>query len=223
MVQIRVIYNQTGGVFVIRLAEAIETIRGVAAPLVEERFEQFRDLGRNGTEEQLYSELCFCILTANWSARGGIEAQRLIGTEGFINMDEESLTQLLMQLHHRYPKARASYIVKNRWILGRLRSLLSLPAFQAREWLVKNVLGIGYKEASHFLRNVGVEELAILDRHVLSLMVRYGLIDSPPKTLTKQRYLALEDLLKREASHFGEPVGKFDLYLWYFVKKTVEK
>ncbi|MEN3008231.1 N-glycosylase/DNA lyase [Pseudothermotoga sp.] len=206
-----------------RLAEAVETIRHEAAPLVEARFKQFKNLGKNGSEEQLYSELCFCILTANWSAKGGIEAQRLIGTEGFVNMDEEKLTQILVKLHHRYPKARASYIVKNRWIVGRLRSLLSLPPLQAREWLVENVLGIGYKEASHFLRNTGVEELAILDRHVLSLMVRYGLIDSLPKALTKQRYLNLEGLLKQEADHFGESVGKFDLYLWYFVKKTVEK
>ncbi len=88
---------------------------------------------------------------------------------------------------------------------------------------MKNALGIGYKEASHFLRNVGVEDLAILDRHVLSLMRDYGLIDSVPKSLTKQRYLSLEALLKEEARSFGETPGKFDLYLWYFVKKTVEK
>jgi len=208
---------------VIRLAQAVESIRQEAAPLVEERFRQFKELGENGTNEELYSELCFCILTANWSARGGMEAQQLIGVDGFMKMSEEELTESLVRLHHRYPKARASYIVKNRWVVYRLKTLLSLPPTDAREWLVKNVLGIGYKEASHFLRNVGVEDLAILDRHVLSLMRKYGLIDSIPQSLTKQRYLSLEALLKEEARYFGEPPGKFDLYLWYFVKKTVEK
>ncbi|WP_448521634.1 N-glycosylase/DNA lyase [Pseudothermotoga sp.] len=206
-----------------RLAQAVESIRKEAAPLVEERFRQFKELGERGTDEELYSELCFCILTANWSAKGGMKAQQLIGVEGFVNASEEDLTEILTQLHHRYPRARASYIVKNRWLVHRLKPLLSLPPTEAREWLVKNALGIGYKEASHFLRNVGVEDLAILDRHVLSLMRDYGLIDSVPKSLTKQRYLSLEALLKEEARSFGETPGKFDLYLWYFVKKTVEK
>ncbi|WP_448516960.1 N-glycosylase/DNA lyase [Pseudothermotoga sp.] len=206
-----------------RLAQAVESIRKEAAPLVEERFRQFKELGERGTDEELYSELCFCILTANWSAKGGMKAQQLIGVEGFVNTSEEDLTEILTQLHHRYPRARASYIVKNRWLVHRLKPLLSSPPTEAREWLVKNALGIGYKEASHFLRNVGVEDLAILDRHVLSLMRDYGLIDSVPKSLTKQRYLSLEALLKEEARSFGETPGKFDLYLWYFVKKTVEK
>ncbi len=205
------------------MAQAVESIRKEAAPLVEERFRQFKELGESGTDEELYSELCFCILTANWSAKGGMKAQQLIGVVGFVNTSEEDLAEILTQLHHRYPKARASYIVKNRWLVHRLKPLLSLPPTEAREWLVKNALGIGYKEASHFLRNVGVEDLAILDRHVLSLMRDYGLIDSVPKSLTKQRYLSLEALLEEEARCFGETPGKFDLYLWYFVKKTVEK
>jgi len=208
---------------VIRLAQAVESVRQEAAPLVEERFKQFKQLGENGTNEELYSELCFCILTANWSARGGMRAQQLIGVEGFMKASEEELAETLTHLHHRYPKARASYIVKNRWVVHHLKALLSLPPAEAREWLVKNVLGIGYKEASHFLRNAGVEELAILDRHVLSLMNQFGLIDSLPRSLTRQRYLSLETLLKEEARCFGESPGKFDLYLWYFVKKTVEK
>lgn len=207
----------------VRLAQALESIRHEAAPLVEERFRQFKELGEKGSEEELFSELCFCILTANWSAKGGMKAQQVIGTDGFVKMSQEELENVLSKLHHRFPKARAIYIVKSRWVLGQLRSLLKMPSHLAREWLVKNVLGIGYKEASHFLRNVGIEDLAILDRHVLSLMVKYGLIDSLPKSLTRQRYLNLEAILKEEADSFGEPLGKFDLYLWYFVKGIVEK
>jgi len=35
------------------------------------------------------------------------------------------------------------------------------------EWLVKNLTGLGYKEAGHFLRNIGSGKIAILDRHIL--------------------------------------------------------
>jgi len=107
-------------------------------------------------------------LTANWTAQGGIKAQKLIGKAGFIHLDEDELSKKLSELGHRFPKARASYIIKNRKIIGQLKQLTTIDPFEAREWLVNNAIGIGYKEASHFLRNTGVEKLAILDRHVLS-------------------------------------------------------
>jgi N-glycosylase/DNA lyase len=162
-------------------------------------------------------------LTANWTAQGGIKAQKLIGKAGFIHLDEDELSKKLSELGHRFPKARASYIIKNRKIIGQLKQLTTIDPFEAREWLVNNAIGIGYKEASHFLRNTGVEKLAILDRHVLSLMHRYNIIEEIPKTLTKKRYLIFERLLSFEAEKFGESPGKFDLYLWFFVKKKVEK
>ncbi|MEJ5229568.1 MAG: N-glycosylase/DNA lyase, partial [Pseudothermotoga sp.] len=171
----------------------------------------------------LFAELSFCVLTANWSAQGGIRAQREIGKNGFLTLSEEELERSLTTVGHRYPKARAAYIIKNRRLVGNLRSILKLDSSVAREWLVKNALGIGYKEASHFLRNTGFDNLAILDRHVLSLMHHYGIIEQVPKTLTRQRYLNYENLLRGLAKVFGESLGKFDLYLWYFIKKKVEK
>ncbi|ABV33332.1 MULTISPECIES: N-glycosylase/DNA lyase [Pseudothermotoga] len=207
----------------VSLSDELLKIREEAKDLVEERFRQFKNLGLNGTEEELFSELSFCVLTANWTAQGGIKAQKLIGKAGFIHLDEDELSKKLSELGHRFPKARASYIIKNRKIIGQLKQLTTIDPFEAREWLVNNAIGIGYKEASHFLRNTGVEKLAILDRHVLSLMHRYNIIEEIPKTLTKKRYLIFERLLSFEAEKFGESPGKFDLYLWFFVKKKVEK
>jgi len=62
--------------------------------------------------------------------------------------------------------------------------------FEAREWFVKNVKGLGYKEASHFLRNIGFgEEITILDRHILKNLKKAGVIKEIPKTITKKAYL----------------------------------
>ncbi|HEY8541605.1 MAG TPA: N-glycosylase/DNA lyase [Pseudothermotoga sp.] len=205
------------------LLQDLMHIKEQARELVEERFKEFKWLGENGSEEDLFSELCFCVLTANWSAQGGIKAQRSIGTEGFLNLSEDDLEAFLVAIGHRYPKARASYIVRNRSLIGKLRSLIKMNPFVAREWLVRNALGIGFKEASHFLRNVGIEELAILDRHVLSIMNKYKIIDQVPKSLTKSRYLTYEERLREFANQFGESLGKLDLYLWYFIKGKVEK
>lgn len=198
-------------------------IREEARELVEEKFKEFRWLGENGSEEDLFSELCFCVLTANWSAQGGIKAQRLIKAEGFLKLSQDDLERSLAVVGHRYPKARASYIVRNRHLVGKLKEVVKFDPLAAREWLVKNALGIGYKEASHFLRNVGIEELAILDRHVLSIMERYKIIDQKPKALTRSIYLSYEEKLRQLANQFGESLGKFDLYLWYFLKGKVEK
>ncbi|MGC8820222.1 MAG: N-glycosylase/DNA lyase [Fervidobacterium sp.] len=202
------------------LIKKMNEIRQEAKPLVDERWNDFEELRQNGSEEDLFSELSFCVLTANWSAQGGIKAQKLIGS-GFAYLSEEDLAQKLKQVGHRYPEARAKYIVSNRWVFGRLRELISHP--DPREFFVKNIKGLGWKESSHFLRNVGFPNYAILDKHVLRTMMQHGLIDELPKGWTKKRYLDYEERLKKVADVFGEPLGKFDLYLWYMIKKKVEK
>ena len=80
---------------------------------------------------------------------------------------------------------------------------------------MKNIKGIGYKEASHFLRNIGFgAELAILDIHILRSLVKLGVIDEMPKTLTPKRYLAIEEKVKLFADKVKIPMARLDLVLW---------
>lgn len=203
-----------------KLLKNLESIREQAKPLVESRWEEFEKLRQEGSEEDLFSELCFCILTANWSAQGGIKAQKIIG-RGFVYMSKEELVSKLREVGHRYPEARAEYIISNRWIIGKLKELIKQE--DPREYIVKNVKGLGWKESSHFLRNIAFTNYAILDKHVLRIMNKYGLIEEIPKGWTKKRYLDYEERLRKVADMFGEHLGKFDLYLWYMIKKTVDK
>ncbi|MCX7653839.1 MAG: N-glycosylase/DNA lyase [Fervidobacterium sp.] len=202
------------------LIEELNSIKKQAESMVEARWSEFEMLRERGSEEELFSELSFCILTANWSAQGGIKAQKLIG-DGFIYLSEEDLAQKLREIGHRYPEARAKFIASNRWILGQLRKLLLES--DPREFFVKNVKGLGWKESSHFLRNVAFTNYAILDKHVLRTMMRYGIIQQIPKGWTKKRYLDYEERLRKVSVAFGEHLGKFDLYLWYMIKRTVDK
>jgi len=80
---------------------------------------------------------------------------------------------------------------------------------------VKNIKGLGFKEASHFLRNIGFKNLAIIDFHIVDLLIKHKLIDKKPKSLSKSKYLEIEEKLKKIANELNLSLGELDLYLWY--------
>ena len=93
----------------------------------------------------------------------------------------------------------------------------SIPTtFEKREWIVKNIKGMSYKEAGHFLRNIGFgSEVAILDRHILRNLVKLEVIDEIPKTLSPKIYLEIEKKMKEYCDFVKIPMDEMDLLLWY--------
>jgi len=203
------------------LLRKIEELRSSeVSEIVKRRMEEFRRTGR-GSEEEIFKELCFCILTANFQAQKCIEIQRVVG-EGFLRLPQKDLEEELRKLGHRYAKKRAEFIVEARRHLGKLKKILEMDETDSREWLVKNVRGLGYKEASHFLRNVGKMNVAIIDRHILNVLSEFLGVERP-KSLTKKRYLELEEILRRLAEEIEMTPGELDLYLWYMKTGRVLK
>jgi N-glycosylase/DNA lyase len=182
--------------------------------LIDARVKEFRKTGEESNSE-LFKELCFCILTANFNAERSIKIQAAIG-DGFLTLSETQLARKLRELGYRFPNSRAKYIAEARRHENQLKHVLesSKDAGEAREWLAKNVKGIGYKEASHFLRNVGCTEVAIIDFHIVNMLARCALIEKP-KTLSKRRYFEIEVLLKEIAEKACLNLAELDLYLWY--------
>jgi len=198
-----------------KILETIIALRNSSLKeVVDKRIREFRELKEKESEE-IFKELCFCILTANFNAERSIEIQKRLG-DGFLNAQECELAYKLKKLGHRYPNTRARYIVGARRFKCSIKE--TLFSFEdgglKREWLVKNIKGIGYKEASHFLRNIGYLEFAIIDFHIMDLLEKENLIKKP-KSLNKKRYLAVESLLKDIAKEVGISLGELDLYLWY--------
>jgi len=99
---------------------------------------------------------------------------------------------------------------------------MKTPSFRAREILVRGIKGLGYKEASHFLRNVGRRDVAIIDRHVLKWMCKEGLTNHL-KSVTPRRYVELENVLRREAEKRNVSLAELDLWVWYEVTGRVLK
>jgi N-glycosylase/DNA lyase len=87
---------------------------------------------------------------------------------------------------------------------------------ERRDWLVKEkgIKGLGYKEASHYLRNIGMKGYAILDKHVLRSMAELKIIEDPKPPNTRSRYLNYELLLKKFADQLNIDFDEMDLVLW---------
>lgn len=189
---------------------------------IDLRLAEFESLGRK-TSGELFKELCFCILTANYSAEGGIRIQREIG-DGFLDLPEPELAKKLKTLGYRFPNMRAAYIAEARRHACSIRKTIGSfeDESELRDWLVMNVKGIGYKEASHFMRNIGYSDVAILDFHIIDVLAEHGLVEKP-KSMTKARYLEIESLLKKIARRAGLTLGELDFYLWYMETGKVLK
>lgn len=197
------------------LLEVLEDLKkDQISDLISQKMKEFSELGEKSSQD-IFKELCFCFMTANFSAHGGIKIQNAIG-DGFWILSEEDLAQKLFELGHRFPNARAKYVVGARHLKDSIKGILSEfdSDSDRRDWIVENIKGIGMKESSHFLRNIGYKNVAIVDFHIVDLLVKEGLIERP-KTLTRKRYIEIEDLLKEISEKSGLSLGELDLYLWY--------
>jgi N-glycosylase/DNA lyase len=181
--------------------------------IISNRINDFKCIDRKSNDD-LFNELCFCLLTANFNAEKSIKIQNEIG-ECFHKDSEDELIKKLKEYGHRFPNVRAKYINLSKTCKKDLNKIVKFHDKNAiREWTVKNVKGLGYKEASHFLRNIGFDDYAIIDFHIIDILEKYDIIKRP-KSLTKKRYLEIENELKKIAKKTDLTLSELDLYLWY--------
>jgi len=213
-----------------RVKELVEEVRKLAGDpavrkVVKQRIREFRAT-RSEDSYRWFEELVFCILTANSSAEVGLKCVKALKEKNHIfHGPGDMVRKTLEEAGHRFALKRAEYIVLARERSSELKEnvLRMGNAMEAREWLVKEINGIGWKEGSHFLRNVGFLDVAILDRHVLRVMSEHGLIKEEAKSLSKKKYLKYESILRKVSSELRMPLGKLDLYLWYMKTQKVLK
>jgi N-glycosylase/DNA lyase len=197
---------------------------------ISRRLAEFRAIKEAGSDQQLWEEMVFCFFTGGCSAAMGmrsIEAARPFLAAGSQMQIASALSGV-----HRYPNARARYVVESRDYLTRnhgMRLRETLEAFscslERRDWLArtKGIKGLGYKEASHFLRNVGFGGYAILDKHVLNCLFELSLIDDPKPPSTRAKYLAVEEKVKELSDQTGIGFDELDLVLWSMKTNAILK
>jgi len=182
--------------------------------------ERLNELVKNRkTEDKVFSELCFCLTTANFQAKKCWELQNKY-EKFYLSGTEEELKNILKSQGHRFWEQRAQRIVLAR--KNKKELFKKINEDNIRDWIVEKFKGIGMKEASHFLRNIGNFDYAIIDFHIIDLLVNEKIIERP-KSITKKKYLEIENKLKTIANKLNMSLGELDFYLWFLETGTILK
>ncbi len=188
------------------------------------RLEEFRAVPPS---EYLY-ELLYCLLTPQSRAVHAAAVLSELRERGFPENRFDPTPHLRDPAHYiRFHNQKAARLLA---VADRAEEIIQILCSEAltsagkREWLVNNVKGLGWKEASHFLRNIGFLDLAIIDRHVLKHMLRCGAIARMPASVgTRRAYLELETRFAALAASLGMPLQELDLLFWSFEEGSVRK
>lgn len=184
---------------------------------IKQRIKEFEMLGKNGQvtfnfrpfleleiDATIESELAFCISTANSSAKSGLRFQKSLENKDLFAMSISDFEDILKSAGVRFYKRKAVYIKE---AIKKLQTIEIPEDERARDVLVKEICGLGYKEASHFLRNIG-RDFVILDRHILEWL------GVSQRSLSKKKYLEIEKKFRDIAKRTGKSVSELDLLLW---------
>jgi N-glycosylase/DNA lyase len=204
--------------------EKIDEIQEIYSKIKSEitsRINDFKNIWINGTQLDIFIELVFCILTPQSKA---IMADKIITNLKSKNLffcDDINILSAELNLV-RFKNNKAKYIFEARKLFTQNKNVIIKNKInpeniiQSRDWFVTNVKGIGYKESSHFFRNIGFgEKIAILDRHILKNLLNLEVIDKIPETLTSNKYLEIENKLIDFSTKIKIPADHLDFVLWY--------
>lgn len=200
-------------------------------------------------EEEIWYELCFCILSANvryelasstlkhlikmnlldvaWikkEKRANNIIKKELSESHFLPLKKNGLLR-----KYRYPRKRAMQIVKAAKTIYSdsmtIKKILqeSKSDIEARAFFVMKVSGLGIKEASHFLRNIGYSNsLAIIDVHILSFLQRFCLVRFDKKyAMTNKIYLILERIMRHFAKFHNLVLSVLDLAIWHYMRNGI--
>ena len=234
------------------MAIAISNIESAIKRVYSELIKSQKDLvWFQMSEEQLLFELISCILGSQVPYESALAAAQEIRQADLLKMpvqkytlneyENNILTILktplcyqngsLAHQKYRFPKTKSDQISRTVWAIysniGSLKCIFNSMEEdkKIRRKLVKIAVGIGPKQASLFLRNVGYsKDLAILDKHVLCFMRIFGFIDnrvtSVPSISSYEKY---EAKLVNYAVSLGLSLGYLDYAIWIVMRVYQKK
>jgi len=175
---------------------------------IESRLKEFSQLD----SKEHVKELFFCILTPQSNAEKCWQAVKELEN---CALDEDKVKNCL-KTKTRFYRNKTRYLLEANQKWKEIKEKLEEEnPIELRNWIADNIKGIGFKEASHFLRNIGKSknELAILDRHIIRQLEKLKIIDKDV-TLNRKNYLELEQKMKEFSKKVNIPLDHLDLLFW---------
>lgn len=184
---------------------------------------RLRELDRFGSlsEKEAFEELAFCLFTPGSQAVNADKAVKKLKEKRLLYKAGEEETASVIRGLVRFHNNKARYLVCARNFFtcnGRLKikeRLILKDSISRREYLVRNVKGLGYKEAGHFMRNIGLgRDITILDTHVLKNLKKFNVIRDIPASVNGRLYFHIEDKMRQFAKETDIPLDALDLLFW---------
>ncbi|MFH2027508.1 MAG: N-glycosylase/DNA lyase [Nanoarchaeota archaeon] len=178
--------------------------------IIRQRLKEFSDIDKNN----IFYEICFCLLTPQSNAYKCDECIQILKQKDFLYKNFE--IKYILKDKTRFYKNKSNYLKLLKKDFNSINKEIEINKDnkKLREYLVKNVKGLGYKEASHVLRNLGFRDLAILDRHILRNLEKYKVIKEIPRYLNKKSYLSIEEKFYKFSKKINIPMDELDLLFW---------
>lgn len=189
---------------------------------IKNRLAEFKQLWQAADDKKVFAELAFCLCTPQSKATAAdLAIRRAVEANVLYEGKPEEISFHLTRSGVRFANNKGRFIheARNHFLQNgvlKIKSKLNTDdLFGLRAWLCENIKGLGMKEASHFLRNIGFgDDLAILDRHILKNLKRYGVIPEIPKTLSQRVYLEIEEKVRKFSQRVRIPMAEIDLLFW---------
>ncbi|MBS3091667.1 N-glycosylase/DNA lyase [Candidatus Pacearchaeota archaeon] len=187
---------------------------------IKSRLNDFKSL----KDKEYFNELLFCLLTPQSNAQSCWKAVLELKK---VNLEKAKKTQVadILKSKTRFHNNKAGYILEAARNWNDIKEKLNNNnSIELRNWLAENVKGFGYKEAGHFLRNIGKSnnKIAILDRHILRNLKDMKVIEED-KIKNKNHYFKVENNFLKFSNKIKIPIDELDLLFWSKKNREVFK
>lgn len=181
-----------------------ERIRGFLAEFKKEQ-----------DDKQMFGELVFCLCTPQSKAkycREFVESIKI--NDNLFSMDLKQLRKRMEGI--RFADRKSKFIIEARKNFPEIKEKIKSEFPELREWLAKNVKGLGMKESAHVLRNLGFKGLPMIDVHVQRFLRKMKLNDIESKGLTKKQYMELEKNFLKLSEKLEITTEELDIAVWLY-------
>jgi N-glycosylase/DNA lyase len=182
-------------------------------------------------DEDTWQSLLFCILSSQVRVSVAAKATQNILAElpffrtnlsGSEVYDRTKTVLTRNDVRYRFPEIRSRQIAGSWFAFAQIKNALYeyLDSFKtekaAREAVTQLFPGVGLKQASMFLRDIGyADRLCVIDTHLLWYCAHMG--KDWNGALTTKRYFEVEDFLLKQSDEFGVSPRILDSAIWVAV------